>query len=284
LKEFDAQVKPQLPSYVAGFAAYIPLALIKPTMPTPLPPFYLDWTFWAAIWALVAIVLSQLPPIHLLLRPKRLEVEVHSRIGVMHKVGNPNASIVVSLRNTGGRELRIRGLTLDVVRDGKPLLTLPAQNYFELPSSQSSVLFVPFTLKPGETWAHSVVFLNFFDRLTEKQFREDLSALDSDIRRKLAVRPAEDKRAVSAESALVQPFNALFENLFVWLPGEYIVKLMVNAEPGSASFSKKYRFTLYESDTADLRQHKEDYQFGGGLAYNLERHVGLQIPLADHAG
>ena len=252
-------------------------------MPTP-PPFYLDWTFWAAVWALVAIALSQLPPIHLLLRPKRLEVEVHSRIGVTHKVGNPNASIVVSLRNTGGRELRIRGLALDVMRDNKPLLTLPAQNYFELPSSQSSVLFVPFSLKPGDAWAHSVVFLNFFDRLTEKQFREDLSALESDIRRKLAARPEDDKRAVVAEPVLVKPFNTLFNKLFVWLPGEYVVNLTVNAEPGSASFSKKYRFTLYESDTADLRQHAEDYPFGGGLSYNVERHIGLQVPLAEHAG
>jgi hypothetical protein len=253
-------------------------------MPTSHIPFYLDWTFWAAVWALAAIILSQLPPIHLLLRPKRLEVEVHSRIGITHKVGNPNASIVVSVRNTGGRELRIRGLRLDIARDGKPLLTLPAQNYFELPSSQSSVLFVPFSLKPGETWAHSVAFLNFFDRLTEKQNRENLSALDSDIRRKLRTKPEDDKQAVVAEPALIKPFNTLFEKLFVWLPGEYVVDLQVNAEPGSASYSKKYRFTLYESDTAELREHLEDYPFGGGLTYNVERHSGVSVPLAEHAG
>ena len=253
-------------------------------MPTPPSPFYLDWTFWAAVWALTAIVLSQLPPIHLLLRPKRLEVEVHSRIGITHKVGNPNASVVVSIRNTGGRELRIRGLRLDITRDGKSLLTLPAQNYFELPSSQFSVLFVPFSLKPDETWAHSVAFLNFFDRLTEKQFRENLSALDSDIRRKIREKSEDDKRAVSATPALVQPFNVLFEKLFVWLPGEYVANLQVNAEPGSASYSKKYRFTLYESDTAELRQQIEDYPFGGGLTYNVERHSGINVPLAEHVG
>lgn len=253
-------------------------------MPTPPAPFYLDWTFWAAVWALVAIVLSQLPPIHLLLRPKRLEVEVHSRIGITHMVGNPNASVVVSVRNTGGRELRIRGLRLDITREGKPLLTLPAQNYFELPSSQSSVLFVPFSLKPGETWAHSVTFLNIFDRLTEKQFRENLSALDSDIRRKIQERPQEDQQAVTAEPNLVQLFNAMFEKLFVWLPGEYVANLQVDAEPGSASYSKKYRFTLYESDTAELREHVKDYQFGGGLTYKVDRHSGINIPLAEHVG
>ena len=251
-------------------------------MPTPPTSFYLDWTFWAAVWALAAIILSQLPPLHLLLRPKRLDVEINSRIGVTHKVGNPNASVVVSLRNTGGRELRIRGLSLDVIRDGKPLAILPAQNYFETPSSQSSVLFVPFSMKPGESWAHSVAFLNLFDRFIEKQFREDLSALESDIRRKIRARAEDDKNAVLAERALVQPFYQMFEKLFVWLPGEYVFELRVNAKPGSASFSKKYRFTLYESDTADLREHLEDYAFGGGLTYNIERHVGINIPLTEH--
>lgn len=251
-------------------------------MPITTTPFYLDWTFWASALALVAIVLSQLPPLHLLLRPKRLEVEVHSRIGVTHKVGNPNANVVVSIRNTGGRELRIRGLTLDVSRDGKPLTILPAQNYFETPSSQSSVLFVPLSLKPGETWAHNVVFLNWFDRLTEKKFRENLSALDADIRNKLATRPKEDENAVVADRILVQPFFDMFEKLFVWLPGEYVFELKVNAEPSSASYIKKYRFTLYESDTSDLRNHRDDYPFGGGLAYNVEKHIGIYIPLTEH--
>ncbi|MEO8188534.1 MAG: hypothetical protein ABI580_14355 [Burkholderiaceae bacterium] len=245
-------------------------------------PLFLDWTFWAAVLALVAIVLSQLPPLHLLFRPKRLEVEVHSRIGVTHKVGNPNASMVVSIRNTGGRELRVKGLVLNIARDGKPLLSLPAQNYFETPSSTSSVLFVPFTLKPGETWAHSVAFLNVFDRLTDKYFRERLSALDSDIRQKLRERPQDDNNAVAANSFLVRPFLELFEKLFVWLPGEYVVELQVHAEPGSASYTKKYRFTLYESDVADLRSHLDDYKFGGGLAYNVERHSGINIPLTEH--
>lgn len=252
-------------------------------MPTS-APFYLDWTFWAATWALLAIVLSQLPPVHLLLRPKRLEVEVHSRIGITHKVGNSNASIVVSLRNTGGRELRIRSLSLDIARDSKPHLVLPGQTYFELPSSLSSVLFVPFSLKPGETWTHSVAFLNHFDRLTEKQFRENLSALDADIKRKLRNRPQEDNEAVAVEPALVSPFNTMFDKLFAWLPGEYVANLKVDAQPGSASYTKKYRFTLYESDTAELRKHVEDYPFGGGLSFNLEHHREVFVPLTEHVG
>lgn len=83
---------------------------------------------------------------------------------------------------------------------------------------------------------------------------------------------------------MVKPFLDLFERLFVWFPGEYVVELTVNAEPGSASFSKQYRFTLYESNSAELKSHVEDYPYGGGLSYNVDRHAGVFVPLLEHGG
>lgn len=246
--------------------------------------FYLDWQFWSAVAALLAIVLSQLPPVILWFRPKRLEVEVHSRIQVTHKVGNPNISMYVSITNTGGRALQIRAMTLKLSRDGESLGTFPAQNYFETPSSQQSVLFVPFTLKPGEDWAHGTSFLNFFDRATEKFYRGSESALKADISEKLRERGDDDNRPVVADEKLVAPFYQLFEKLFVWTPGEYIVELMVDAQPGQASFQKKYRFTLYETDSAELKSHINDYPYGGGLAYNVDSHAGIFVPLQQHNG
>lgn len=251
-------------------------------MPTTSIPIYFDWQFWSAIVGLSALALSQLPPVHLWFRPRRLEVEVHSRLQVTHKVGNPNVGIYVSVRNSGGRDLRVKSTQVSLSRDGIPLGVLPAQNYFETPSSQSSVLFVPFTLKPGETWAHGTNFLQLFDRATEKLYRESESALSSDIRRKLTARAEEDKQAVRADSNLVQPFDAIFDRLFCWLPGEYVLELTVHTLPDSASFSRTYRFTLYESDAQELRSHKDDYPFGGGLSYNVDRHVGLSVPILQH--
>ncbi len=253
-------------------------------MPPLSAPVYLDWQFWSAVVAFLALALSQLPPVYLWFRPRRLEVEVHSRLQVTHKVGNPNVGMFVSVRNTGGRELRICSMQLTVTRDGTSLGAFPAQNYFESPSSQSSVLFVPFSLKPGETWAHATNFLQPFDRATDRLYRESESALWADVQRKIAARPDESKEAVSAEPILVKPFLDLFERLFAWLPGEYIIELAVVAEPGSASFGRQYRFTLYESESADLRSHTEDYRFGGGLKYNVDRHVGVFVPLAQHGG
>ncbi|EYC51225.1 hypothetical protein AZ34_09095 [Hylemonella gracilis str. Niagara R] len=201
-----------------------------------------------------------------------------------HKVGNANVGSYVSVRNTGGRALRILGMKVSLSRDGKALAVLPAQNYFETPTSKDSVLFVPFSLKPGEQWAHATNFLQFFDRSTEKLYRESESALQGDIRQKIAARPEDNKQAVVAEAALIKPFLDLFERFFLWLPGEYSMELAVDAEPGSASFVKRYRFTLFESDSDELRSHIEDYKFGGGISYNVGRHVGLAVPLVRHDG
>ncbi len=37
-------------------------------------PLYLDWSFWAVVVAAVAVALSQLPPIHILIKKAGLEI------------------------------------------------------------------------------------------------------------------------------------------------------------------------------------------------------------------
>ncbi|MGL5799610.1 MAG: hypothetical protein ACRCYN_06040 [Plesiomonas sp.] len=247
-------------------------------------PFYEDWKFWSFVISGLAVILSQIPPLRILIRPKRLDVEVHSRINITHQIGNPNVSLHISLGNNGGRKLRIKGLKLNIQKDGKEIISLPAQNYFESQSDKTSVLFVPFTLMPDEYWSHTVNFLNLYDRPTEKSFREAATALKLDIQNKLRERSEHDKSEVIAEPELVKPFYDLFERLFIWEPGEYIFELTVDSHPSSSTFKKKYRFTLFESDTKDLTEHKKDYKFGGGPIVTVNSHIGLFIAISEHYG
>ncbi|TMU73251.1 hypothetical protein FGJ01_16925 [Hydrogenophaga intermedia] len=249
-------------------------------MSTAQVPLNLDWQFWSAVVALLALVLTQLPPIKLWFRPTRLEVEVHSRVQLTHKVGNPNFGMYVGIRNIGGRDIRVRTMSVSLSRDGQVLGTYPIFNFFETPSSSSAVLFVPFTLRPSETWAHGSNFLRVFDRNTEKLYRERESILRSDIRRKLAAREECDKELVVAEPENVAPFMEMFDRLFVFLPGEYTLDLRIDADSSKPVFGRRYRFTLFESDSEELRSHTEDYKHGGGLAYNVDRHAGVFIPLS----
>lgn len=266
------------PSQFAGFK--YPLGVTITFMPTIQTPLYLDWQFWSAVVAVLALVLTQLPPVRLWFRPSRLEVEVHSRVQLTHKVGNPNLGMYVGIRNIGGREVRVRSITVALARDGNALGVYPIINFFETPSSTSAVLFVPFTLRPSEAWAHGANFLRLFDRNTEKFYRERESELRSNIRHKLAARAEGDKELVVADAEYVQPFLDMFNRMFVWLPGEYTLDLQIQVESGKAAFGKRYRFTLFESDSEELRSHTDDFKHGGGLAYNVDRHVGVYVPLS----
>ncbi len=253
-------------------------------MPVSSSPFYLNWEFWAVVMAFLAIVLSQLPPVILWFKPKSLEIDVHSRLLVTHKVGNPNLFLFMSLRNIGGRRLWIKEAQLGVWRDSISVGSLPAQVYFASPSSKETILFTSFALSPDETWAHGTNFLQWFDRNTEKAYRAAESALRADIEIKLREKPENDKNLVVAEEHLVKPFLDMFQRLNVWEPGEYKLRLSVTVAEMALPFCKNFRFTLFESDITELKSHTNDYRFGGGLSYNVDRHMGISVPLVRDNG
>jgi len=86
-------------------------------------PFYLDWTFWAVVVAFLALVLSQLPPIHIMLRRAKLDVEAYSRIHLTHKIGNPNAQLHLIISNVGGQEVKVKSIVLHFKRGDEDRFT-----------------------------------------------------------------------------------------------------------------------------------------------------------------
>jgi len=48
-----------------------------------------------------------------------------------------------------------------------------------------------------------------------------------------------------------------------------------------SKFEKKYRFTLFESDAADLSKVKDDYKTGDGINWGSGKHSGLIVPLSE---
>lgn len=245
-----------------------------------LVPFYLDWTFWAVAVSVVALILSQLPPIHILLRRAKLDVEAYSRMHLTHKVGNPNAQLHLIISNSGGRELRIRGIALRLRRGTEDEFVLPAQTYLQSPGDKEAVLLTSFKLKPKEEWAHIVNFLKFFSRQDEKHYRQLEANLRQDI---LAKHDAlvDKNLVVMADDENVQPLIKFFESKFRWLPGEYELTLQVQVQPERASLSKRYRVTLFESDSKELTDYRDDYKYGFGVCLDSQRHVGVIVPLTE---
>lgn len=272
------------------FAFYSPIPAVAPLVKTPRIGLisdiiggrrmhvYEDWKFWSVIVSAIAIVLSQLPPVHVLLRRAKLDVEAYSRVHLAHKVGNPNVQLQLILSNIGGRDLKIKNITLMLKKDGGDWFSLPAQNYLQDPSDKQTVLFSRFTLKPDQEWLHIVNFFNFFNRDDEKQYRSSETNLRNDIFRKKQFQP---DVIVEADSQNVAPLMEMLDRLFPWKPGEYELWVVVNVQPSKATITKRYRMTLFESDTEELRSSAEGYKHGFGIFIDDLQHPGLLVPLRE---
>lgn len=243
-------------------------------------PFYLDWTFWAVVIAALALILSQLPPVHVLLKRARLDLEVYSRVHVNHKIGNPTVQLHLILNNSGGKTIKVRDAVVSINRDGDHVTDLPAQNYLQNPNDKSAVLFTPFSLRIKDEWAHIVNFFNIFSRIDDKTYRGAESALKENIFEKKEL--SENKKGpFEANPSLVTPFIEMFAQKYIWQPGEYELRILINALPEEASITRAYRFTIFESDSNELAKVKDDYKYGDGIYWNSPRHRGVTVQIAE---
>lgn len=240
-------------------------------------PIYLDWSFWAVVVAAIAIILSQIQPIHLLLKSAKLDIESYSRIHITHKVGNPNVQLHLIITNIGGRTIKVKGISLDIFRDGSLIVSLPAQNYLQDPQTKNTVLFTRFPLKPNEEWSHFVNFLNFFPRAEEKVYREAESNLKQNISNKMPT--TEKDKLVEADPKFVKPFLEFFDKKFIWSAGEYEMTLKIETDNSRTNLRRKFRFTLFESDSKELTEYSGDFKFGAGIYWDNTKHTGLIVQI-----
>lgn len=244
---------------------------------TPALPFYADWTFWAFFASAVAILLSQVPPIRLWFSKGRLAQEAGNKVWLTHMLGYTNVQVYLNLRNVGGRPVRVRGIKFDLSRHGTPLAAISAQNYIANELNPKQVVFVPFTLRPGDEWGYRV---NAFESLVAKEDKvlgRLRRALKRNIAEKVAERDAkgEPKRLVVADDSVLAPIMDLFHSNFVLEAGEYDLVISMETDTPAANVLGKYRFTLYEADSAELRTYADDYKHGFGPALETEDHPGV---------
>lgn len=230
--------------------------------------FYLDWTFWTAVVAVLALILSQLPPVRVLCRRTALSLRPYDRLNVTHWLGNPNVNMHVQTTNTGGRTIKVSALSLALTRDDDgATVVLPAQTFSRADGTAGTFLFTPLSLEPDKEWANFVAFFSPFtvtDERLSKRLTRDLR-LDIDAKLQAQTQVGGPKQLVEAATGQVDPLVAFFQSHNFWRPGEYTAKLTATCEPSRASVAKAFRFTLFESDVQELEERTKRYKHGFGV-------------------
>ncbi len=243
--------------------------------------WYLDWSFWTVLIAGLALVLSQLPPIHLMIRRAKLDLEIYSKVSITHKLGNPNLQLHLILTNIGGRKVRIKNIQVEVTMDNENTFSLPAQNYLQNQNDKETLLFTSFSIAPGGEWAHIVNFLNFFNREDEREYQRIEGDMLSDFRARRSEINEEKGQFLEHPPETTSAALEFFERSFLWNPGEYTMKVDVLTDEKSANFRKSYRFTIFESHTATLRAISEHFKYGGGLWWNPNVQTSVILEVKD---
>ncbi len=242
-------------------------------------PWYLNWPFWTLAVAAITTILSQIPPIRVLVKKSKIELDLYSKIAITHKVGNPNLQLHLIISNTGGRKIKVKDMTVIIERNSKGLVKLPAQNYLQNQADQNAVLFTKFSLNPGEEWAHITNFLNFLEREQEGEYVKYEMELAKDYQGKREELGEDHNELIMLDPSVVKPFNDIFENCFIWKAGEYTMIVNVITDHASANVTKKYRFTIFESHEKQLKIITDYFKFGGGIWWNppIQTNVILEL-------
>ncbi|MDP5215552.1 hypothetical protein ORJ66_21135 [Pseudoalteromonas tunicata] len=246
--------------------------------------FLSDWKFWSFTVAFAALILSQLPPINLWFKKAKLDLELYSRVHLTHKVGNPNVQMHMIIRNVGGRNVRIKSINIDIERDGKLVDSLEAQNYLPDPLNNQSVLFTSFSLEPNSEWSNRVNLLNFFDREEEKVYKNSEKNLREEILRLRKDLAENDKTIVQASDGFVKPFIEFFNKKFIWQPGDYKFHINIITASEDVYLKKSFRFTLFESQSDDLKSYAKDFNSGYGIMLDTNDHSGVLIQIEEKDG
>lgn len=237
-----------------------------------------DWRFWSFIVSFTALVLSQLPPVHVLLRKAKLDLEVYSRIFMTHKIGNPNLEMHLIIRNLGGKSLRVKKISTKLFRDNKHIAELPAQTYFPDPKTNNRIVLTSFDLKPDHEWNHRTCFFHYFDRNDEKAYREGEKQLKDEISR-LVTLNGDKQQVPEVGESFVTPFFEFFDEKFIWHPGEYRFEIQIETDCEKANVSKQYRFTIFESMTDSFLNHKKGFYSGIGIYWDSPQYTGEWIEI-----
>jgi hypothetical protein len=240
-------------------------------------PFYFDWGFWQGATAVVALIVSLSPYIARLLKGAQLDIETHDLIFLTHTTGNPNAQFFILLRNTGGVPLRIKSMSLSFKsKDGEAFST-KAQSFFPLLTEDRQTIFAPFTMAPGQDWAHTVFFYRRFSKSDDQLHRKIGADIKNDLMEKAKIYP---ETAIFADTSYVDKAVNFFQQRFKWTTGEYDVDLSVTVEGKLGIVTKKCRMTIYESDCEQLRKYVDDYDTGLGVSYfDVARHPPIMVSI-----
>jgi hypothetical protein len=242
----------------------------KPKRKHSATKWYRQTAFWAVIISVIALILSQLPPIRTWIPNQDVKIEVGNRIGFPSNMGIPGYQILVDLKNTGNRSLTISNLGLEVTYPNGTAKRVDAISYIKILPGQSEPQSFPITsikLNAGEGWTEMVGFTATPSPSEEEEInRLRLQIYQSYLSKVKAMSPSQYNPSfpIEVDSKVVAEASNFFNQKFDLEKGIYKAAVICDINGRKATL-KKFEFTLYDYHINMYKSQAEDYKYGWGV-------------------
>lgn len=244
-------------------------------------PFYQDSNTYAVIIALAAFILSLIPYLKKL-RNGKLDLDIYNMIWITHSVGNPIIEMSLIIKNIGGRDISVKNINIELIRDGERLINLPLKHYFQKTTDKQPLLFRKFTLVANAEWNYNCRFLNFLKREDNKLFKDSDKKLRNELRRlKQLPENTNPISIVHTDESFTEAFKILFDKYFIWKEGNYTLKLNIETENNTNNINKSFNFTIFKSLETEFIDHKSDYTSGDRINWFSDNYHGDFIEIEE---
>jgi|GEM_PF-2252740 len=221
---------------------------------------------FSSIIAFLALVLSQLPPLRVLIKGVKIKIVAEDKIKLTHFLGSVSLVFFLNIYNAGGRSVSISKIDCVIKNDNCLLLHLPPQGYYSRqPPSQANqqiqeyfIGLIP--LKAGEAWGETV---HCFSPWTQEE-EEHVNDIILKIKNSIAKNKNEYKKnvpTVADESSVNEAINE-FERKFNLEKDEYHLLIAVFSESNEILAVTGYSFKLYDNHIQTLKAYTKRYKYG----------------------
>lgn len=229
-------------------------------------------TSWLSLGiAIVAIVLSQLPPIASFFAVSQLTLTANRSLQAHHYLGDLILTPFLQINNSGNAQATISRIELIITKqdDSSFQKDLLAQTYYPTPEAiapNESPTMIPFgriPISPSEFWENYVTFFEPISAARRSQIEQIGQRVDEEIDLALANELPSNNEPVTISDDLFDEIKSLSDERLSFEIGEYTLhlKLYIEDDPETAA-ETCYSLTIFDGDVTRFDAITEEYRIG----------------------
>lgn len=223
--------------------------------------------------SVLAIFLSQIPPVHVLFERAKIEVDLGTSATILDNWGSIIFQPYLILHNSGKGHGVVKSVEIEIksMSQGSQIGVLPVQNYFQTGLVQQSNgvnIQVPLRLiriPPESIWSN---YVSAFKIPNEKK-QDSINSITVEADKIFKDEFVQGVTWEMPKNILDRAMQISLKELQKIQPGKHFVKVSAIAKSSKVLNKKFYSLTLRQSHIDTLKKKLEFYKHGGGIIFPL---------------